>query len=257
MPTATFVPEKALVQIRTTSADWDSPTDRVTIQRRLPSGNWQTIPGGENIPAVGSYCIAVDQEMPLDSQVTYRAVARGGVSSAWVQVDTHGAEWGLWMKSRRGVAHTQMLYWSGIGDISEDAQGNIYEIHGGKTIAQSYGVLSEQVEVTVWTEGWAAFNALRTTLKGDRRLFFQQPSPKELPDGWWFVERATFSNPDQRTLSSAHPIRFATLSMRRIEPPAGSLKGASGNSYTQQRVAYPTYSSAKTSGKKYWQLREP
>lgn len=257
MPTAVFDPERARVDLRCDSGDWASATDRVTFQRRIASGAWETLPGFEAIPAAGSYALAVDTEMPLDSVVEYRALNRAGTpSTSTVSVDTSGAEWGLWVKVRGSHDRTQRVNWSRVGAISEEALGGIYQVHGGPAVAQFDGTSAEEVELEVWTEGRLAYLALRDLFKTDRRVFLQTAEPKEIEDGWWFAERVTYTNPDQKVTSEINDVRFATMLLRRIEAPAGALGGAVGTTYAAVRVQYLTYAGIEGSGQKYWQLRE-
>lgn len=255
MPTAEFDPAKAVVRLASSADDWTSETDQVTFQRRTVSGAWQTIPGGEKISAVGSFALAVDLEMPLDEVVSYRALNRQGAASDVVSVETTGAEWGLWLKTRRGAQYTQRLNWSGVSDFVSTSNGELKEIFGGGTVAQFYGEPADEVEVTVWTEGPLAFRALKSVLANERRFFFQNPEPKELDDGWWWVDRVSYRNSDQRAFSTVRDIREVVLSLRRIEAPPGVIGGAAGASYAQVRVKYLTYGGMTDAEATYADLR--
>lgn len=254
MPTLSFDATKAAVVITTSNDDWPDPTDRVTIQRQTPSGAWETIPGYEAYAAVGSRVLATDIEMPLDVTVTYRALNRAGVPSPTASISTAGAEWGMWVKVRRDASLTVRLNWSDMGESRQDALGGFYQVHGGRAVAQYTGVAPEELDVQAWVDTREDYLAIRRLLSTDRRVFIQMPSPKEMDDGWWWVNRVSWVNLNQRTFEAGGEIRMCTLSLRQIDAPRGAIGKGIGATYGSVAATWADYLDLYNNNSTYWDL---
>src|SRR5699024_1508149 len=68
----------------------------------------------------------------------------------WSKAD--GVEWGLWLKSRRFPDLITRVEWEGIGDVTSDTQGAVYQVYGGPGIGQFGGVAPEEFTITAWVD---------------------------------------------------------------------------------------------------------
>ncbi|UFU03431.1 hypothetical protein LQF12_02135 [Ruania suaedae] len=221
---ATYDPSWAAVRLVVDGGMWPSPVAQLRIERSAPGAATIPVRGAEDLWRVGGFWVGTDHEMPLNTSVQYTVFGFNEygepVAQESANVSTAAPGRRVWLKVAGQPDFSQRVLLRAVGNVTPTTRGGLYQVHGGRAVAQTAGRNTDSLTVTVGTLTEGAWGALYSAMAAGVILVQGEADvPSSLRAGWYFVN-VEFGQPGMAGFQDGVPV-WHQLTLSGTDMPAG------------------------------------